>query len=43
MINELSKLQRGKAGRSSSWDTSGKNQDAWRIEPGETKVLAIKP
>lgn len=40
MINELSKLQCGKAGRSSSWDTSGKNQDAWRLQPGETKVLA---
>lgn len=26
--------------RASSWDTSGRNGDAWRIEPGETKVLA---
>lgn len=26
--------------RKSSWDTSGRNADAWRIEPGETKVLA---
>lgn len=28
------------AARVSSWDTSGRNADAWRIEPGETKVLA---
>ncbi len=40
MINELSRLQYGKIGRFSSWDTSGRNADAWRIEPGETKVLA---
>jgi len=40
MINELSRLQYGKSGRFSSWDTNGRNADAWRIEPGETKVLA---
>lgn len=26
--------------RESSWDKTGRNADAWRIEPGETKVLA---
>jgi len=28
------------AKRKSSWDVTGGNWDAWRIEPGETKVLA---
>ncbi len=40
MIDELSKLQAGRTGRSSSWDTNGRNRDAWTIEAGETKVLA---
>jgi hypothetical protein len=40
MINALSTLRSGRSGRASSWDTSGRNADAWRIEPGETKVLA---
>ena len=26
--------------RESSWDRTGRNADAWRIEPGETRVLA---
>ena len=26
--------------RVSSWDKTGRNRDAWPIEPGETKVLA---
>ncbi|HNT33416.1 MAG TPA: DUF2961 domain-containing protein [bacterium] len=26
--------------RVSSWDTSGRNRDSWRIEPGESRVLA---
>jgi len=29
--------------RFSSWDTTGGNRDAWRIEPGETKTLADIP
>ncbi len=40
MITELSKIRSGKSGRFSSWDTTGRNNDAWTIEPGETKRLA---
>lgn len=39
-INDLATIKSGKAGRSSSWDVTGRNDDAWWIEPGETKVLA---
>ncbi|MFW5870205.1 MAG: DUF2961 domain-containing protein, partial [Candidatus Sumerlaeota bacterium] len=39
-IKELSTIKSAKPGRASSWDTSGRNGDSWRIEPGETKVLA---
>lgn len=40
MIENLAIIQDAKAGRSSSWDTTGRNADAWRIKPGETRVLA---
>jgi hypothetical protein len=40
MIQQLSALSAGRSGRSSSWDTSGRNADAWTIEPGESRVLA---
>ena len=40
MIHELSQLRRGKTGRAASWDTTGRNNDAWSIAPGESKVLA---
>ena len=40
MINELSTLRRGKSGRCSSWDRTGRNKDFWSIEPGESRVLA---
>jgi hypothetical protein len=40
MLNELSIIKKGKAGRSSSWDTTGRNSDAWIIGPGESRVLA---
>ncbi len=39
-IQTLAWIAEGKTGRCSSWDTSGRNNDAWRIEPGETRVLA---
>ena len=39
-IQVLAGLTNGKSGRCSSWDVTGRNQDAWRIEPGETRVLA---
>ncbi len=40
MINSLAVLTKAKTGRSSSWDTSGRNTDVWKIKPGETKILA---
>jgi len=43
MIQQLSTLSAGRSGRSSSWDTSGRNADAWTIGPGESRVLADIP
>lgn len=42
MINtlDLARLKPGKTKRFSSWDTTGRNADYWRIKPGETRVLA---
>ncbi|MBM4457349.1 MAG: DUF2961 domain-containing protein [Chloroflexi bacterium] len=40
MIHQLPTLSAGRTSRCSSWDTSGRNADAWRIEPGQTRVLA---
>jgi hypothetical protein len=40
MINALSTLHDGRSGRCSSWDTTGRNVDSWKIEPGQTRVLA---
>ena len=40
LLEDLAKLHSGTSGRSSSWDTSGRNSDAWTLEPGETRVLA---
>ena len=41
MIRELATLRNHtKTRRVSSWDTSGRNGDAWDIEPGKTAVLA---
>jgi len=40
MTNNLSILGGGRTGRCSSWDKTGRNADAWTIEPGETRVLA---
>jgi len=37
---DLTTLHKGKAGRISSWDTSGGNLDFWLLDPGETRVLA---
>ena len=37
---ELARIRDRKTGRASSWDTSGRNSDAWTIPPGETAVLA---
>lgn len=40
MWHDLTRIQSQKTGRYSSWDVSGRNADAWLIEPGETRVLA---
>ena len=39
-IHEITRIQNRKTGRCSSWDTSGRNADSWKIGPGETRVLA---
>lgn len=40
MLENLSRARPGRSRRVSSWDTSGRNADAWPIEAGETKTLA---
>ena len=40
MLDNLTRITDGKTGRVSSWDTSGRNDDAWSIPPGESRVLA---
>lgn len=37
---EIARIRDARTRRASSWDTSGRNRDYWRIEPGETRVLA---
>jgi len=39
-LNKIACIHNRKTGRYSSWDTSGRNSDAWTIEPGEARVLA---
>ena len=40
MIENLSRARTGRSRRVSSFDRTGRNRDAWPVEPGETKVLA---
>jgi hypothetical protein len=40
MFEQLGRVGKGKTGRCSSWDTTGKNRDVWFIPPGESRVLA---
>jgi hypothetical protein len=40
MLEDLARISGGRSGRFSSYDTSGRNNDAWTIAPGETAVLA---
>ena len=40
MLSQLARIANGKTGRCSSWDTTGRNSDAWRIPAGESRVLA---
>ena len=39
-LRRLSAILGRKTGRASSWDTTGRNDDAWNIEPGGRRVLA---
>ncbi len=39
-LGHLTHIKKARTRRVSSWDTSGRNNDAWLIEPGERKVLA---
>jgi len=41
MFNELTRIRPDRrTGRASSWDTTGRNADAWTIRAGESRVLA---
>jgi len=40
LLDDLTRVRNANARRCSSWDTTGRNRDAWRIEPGEAKVIA---
>ena len=36
----LTRVKKARSLRAASWDTTGRNNDAWNIEPSETRVLA---
>lgn len=40
MLDALARIRNARAGRAASWDTTGRNQDRWILEPGESRVLA---
>lgn len=40
MVYKLARIYDRKTGRASSWDTSGRNSDAWTIPAGRSAVLA---
>jgi len=40
MLDHLTRITRARTARVSSYDTSGRNADAWRLQPGESRVLA---
>ena len=42
-LTNLSSIRDATPHRVSSWDTTGRNDDAWNIEPGERRVLADIP
>jgi hypothetical protein len=43
MLDTLSRAREGRSRRISSWDTSGRNRDAWPVPAGETSTLAAIP
>ncbi len=40
LLSSLTRVKNARTLRSSSWDTSGRNSDAWTVEAGQTRVLA---
>lgn len=40
LLSSLTRVKKARSLRASSWDTTGRNNDAWNIEPNETRVLA---
>ncbi|MGQ9630490.1 MAG: glycoside hydrolase family 172 protein [bacterium] len=40
LLASLTRVRDARSARSSSWDQSGRNRDAWIVMPGETAVLA---
>jgi hypothetical protein len=40
LLGQLTRVKSAQTKRCSSWDTNGRNADAWIIEPGQTAVLA---
>ena len=40
LLSSLTRVKKARSLRASSWDTTGRNNDAWNVEPGETRVLA---
>jgi hypothetical protein len=39
-LRDLARLRNRQTGRFSSWDTSGRNADAWKVPAGQSRVLA---
>ena len=39
-LDDLPRIHNRRTRRVSSWDTTGRNADAWTLEPGQTRVLA---
>ncbi len=40
LLSSVTRVKKAHSLRASSWDTTGRNNDAWNIEPNETRVLA---
>ena len=40
LLSSLTRVKKARSLRASSWDTTGRNNDAWDVEPGETRVIA---
>ena len=40
LLSSLTRVKKARSLRISSWDTTGRNNDAWNIEANEPRVLA---